>query len=277
MMRRIAITIAFAMMGVCLSCDRSTHGVTGAAGVPVWHVGDSWVVRCPFQRNWLKWSPEPPPDYFRVSCHVIGLARVNERKCYVLDVRPVGKNPVLQAAGYSYETKGYYALSDLSLLRVDVYERKKGKLGRKLVGRTYSTGKQPIQYNTVSQMPMQLPMFPIHVGQERLTASVYKEYGEVWSPYKSVTEQYIEKCEQTHSEPGERNAGKAVRITFLVKAIVEYKDKTVARKNPVMVQIWVPGMPWWMSLECGRYKWTLEAGASGSKSKSKSKSMSTDD
>lgn len=268
--RRIVLPFVIAVL-VCLKC-LNVHAAASPITIqqPVWHVGDSWVVRYSSSDHLTMLRSG------RTLYKVTGIQNVSRYKCYVLQKIPLGDFLPIRS---QYEFYMYYRTTDMVLLREQTFER-----GEK--GAPHSLCEQrdwlpePPPYSSEQQVKILyssdlLPPFPILAHSEKIIIRKTKHVEDAYGPWMSDTsrerqtqkktgnKQYVTqwvaaRAERTATILHGNKSIPSLKVTFSDKIDTELDGKVTHEVDTYMEQTWVPGMPWWTSAESGAVTYALE-------------------
>lgn len=268
--RRIVLLFTCAVL-VCLQCLNENAGTSPITiQQPVWHIGDSWVVRYSSRDHLSRVRSG------RTLYKVTGIQNVSRYKCYVLQRIPLGDFLPIPS---QYEFYVYYRTTDMVLLREQTFER-----GEK--GAPHSLCEQrdwlpePPPYSSEQQVKILcssdlLPPFPILAHSEKIivrkTKHVEDAYG-LWmsdtsrerqTQKKTGNKQYVTEWVAAQAERSATilHGNKSIpslKVKFCWMNDTELEGKVRHSCDVVMEQTWVPGMPWWTSAESGLVTYALE-------------------
>lgn len=116
--------------------------------LPVWQVGDRWLVKAVYHSplNKDEWSA---PVYWEYE--IVGREEHGLESCYVLEIKD-------QKGGLKLTTRLMYRLKDLSLARAEITKTRRGKQIVKVL--TYERG-APVETKQ-SLTPFDTPVFPLY-------------------------------------------------------------------------------------------------------------------
>jgi len=201
--------------------------------MPVWKVGQSWMVACPGMAETSRFS------------FMCGAAKsvkitvekdqvIDKERCRLLKIVPEG----LQQTDIARATvRAWYRAKDLALVRVKILVGYKEGGYNDMV--SYSMNGRPIWDldETQTYIPLQMPRFPIKSGAEatcftqKATPAVLKKH-----PKAGIVRTRTVRASAS---------GDNAEITISFHRNDQFLGQR--RDEPILEQVWSPGEPWWTS------------------------------
>lgn len=185
--------------------------------LPLWHVGDKWLVKAVYHSplNKEEWSA---PVYWEYK--VVAREEHGPESYYILEIKD-------QKGGLRLTTRLVYRLEDFSLARAEITKTRRGKQIVKVL--TYERG-APVETEQ-SLTPFDTPVFPIH-SPSSADFSVIKHVGNGLKATETVR-QDVRKVSGTEELPGWPEDRELTEVKCSAS------DGTI-----IFVQYWDKKLPW---------------------------------